>query len=235
MITCCQTKTLLEMHSLCQTMSPLPDPRTVQMIKKIRNAMMVQYLPKVAIYSEVIEPKARARGTDQPFPDVLNTPIAEFSFGRKYIWASYKQKGLRFLTESEIEEHHRELRNFVKKIRKKYKENIYDNTPGLPVYDDEDGNSLTWAQVEAAQGSPVDGFLELEVVKDESSMMRQVFQCRDCDGVTHRIAAYNNSRKIPGITLGKRFSWGLPRFHYFMDGSSGGRIEEEDLAHIIVA
>jgi hypothetical protein len=234
MITGCQTKTLLEMHNLCQTMSPTPDPRTVQMIKKIRNAMLMQYLPKVAIYSEMIEPKARAKGTDHAFPDVLNPLIAEFSFGRKYIWASNKRKGLRFLTESELEEHHRQLRNIVAPLRKMFKDNIYDNTPGVPVFDDDEEEApLTWAQVEQAQGLPVAGVLELEVVKDESSMMRQVFQCRDSDGVTHRVAAYNNSRKIPGVTLGKRFQWESPRFHYFMDGSSGGRIEEDDLVNII--
>jgi hypothetical protein len=230
MITGCQTQVLLKMYTLCQTMSPPPDPRTVQMIKKIRNAMLIQYLPRVAIYAEMIEPKARAKGTDQTFPDVLNTLIAEFTFGRKYIWASYKQKGLRFLTESEIEEQHRDLRKHISPLRRLNKENIFDNTPGVPVYDDDEA-LLTWAQVEQAQGLPVDGMLELEVVKDESSMMRQVFQCQDIDGVTHRV--YNNSRtKIPDLTVGKIFQWRSPRFHYFADGGSGGRIEEDDLVNI---
>jgi hypothetical protein len=135
MITGCQAKTLLEIYYLCQTMSPAPDERTVQMIKNIRNAMLEQYLPKVAIYSEVIEPKARAKGTDQAFPDVLNTLIAEFTFGQKYIWASGKRKGLHFLTESELEEQHRFVRSIVGSLLKKHKENIYDTTPGVPVYD----------------------------------------------------------------------------------------------------
>jgi hypothetical protein len=233
MITGCQTKILLEMYYLCQTMSPPPDERTVQMIKKIRNAMLVQYLPKVAIYSEMMEPKARAKGTDQSFPDVLNPLIAEFSFGHKYIWASDKRKGLRFLTESEIEQQHRMLRYQTAPLRKMYKENVYDNTPGVPVYDDDEA-SLTWAQVERKQGQPADGFLDLEVVKDESSMERQVFQCRDCDGVTRRVAAYTSSGRIPGLSLGTKFSWGLPHIHYFMDGSIGGRIEDEDLMNFLL-
>jgi hypothetical protein len=101
MITGCQTKTLLKMYQLCQTMSPPPDMRTTQMIKKIRNAMIVQYLPKVAIYGEIVEPRAREQGIDQPLPEVLNSIIAEFSFEPKYVWASIfpSRKGLQFLTD----------------------------------------------------------------------------------------------------------------------------------------
>jgi hypothetical protein len=238
MITGCQTKTLLEMYSLCQTMLPPPDERTVQMIKKIRNAMLVQFLPKVAIYAEVIEPKARAKGTDQTFPEVLNPLIAEFSFGQKYIWASNDQsrKGLRFLTEAAIEEQHRSSRSLTRPLRKKHpKTNIYDDTPSVPVYDDDeddDGDitrTLTWAQVEEAKGSPVNGFLVLAVVEDESSTTRQVFQCRDSDGETRRVVVHTNSGRVPGLTLWSQFAWQFPRLHYFEDGSSGGRIEEIDL------
>ncbi len=39
----------------------------------------------------------------------------------------------------------------------------------------------------------------------------------------------------PGLALGKVLRWRKPRFHYFMDGSSGARIEDEDVANITVS
>jgi len=93
---------------------------------------------------------------------------------------------------------------------------------------------LTWDQVEAhGAGLPADGTLEVKAIKDES-MMRQVFQCKDRVGMCRRIAAYTNSREIPGLRVGATVKWKNPRFHYFMDGSSGARIEEEDLQNIVV-
>mmetsp|Transcript_7924 Transcript_7924/g.17680 ORF Transcript_7924/g.17680 Transcript_7924/m.17680 type:complete len:324 (+) Transcript_7924:270-1241(+) len=92
---------------------------------------------------------------------------------------------------------------------------------------------LTWAQVEAHEGNPAKGTLEVKVIKDES-MMRQVFQCKDRIGSCRRIAAYTDSRKIEGLRVGSTLRWKNPRFHYFMDGSSGARIEEEDLEFITV-
>jgi hypothetical protein len=94
--------------------------------------------------------------------------------------------------------------------------------------------SLTWEQVEAHQGQPAKGKLQVRAIKDES-MMRQVFQCRDRVGMCRRIAAYTDSRRIPGLKVGATLTWKNPRFHYFMDGSSGARIEEEDLSNVTVA
>ncbi|CAB9519791.1 expressed unknown protein [Seminavis robusta] len=94
--------------------------------------------------------------------------------------------------------------------------------------------TLTWAQVEAHQGRPVDGkTLEVRVMQDES-MMRQVFQCKDRTGQIERVTAYTNSRRIPGMKPGVILRWKNPRFHCFMDGSRGARIEEEDLANVTV-
>ena len=91
---------------------------------------------------------------------------------------------------------------------------------------------LTWAQVEAHEGAPVTGMkLEVRVMLDES-MMRQVVSCKDRVGAVRRIAAYTNSSSIPGLKVDSIIRWKNPRFHYFMDGSSGGRIEEEDLPNI---
>lgn len=93
---------------------------------------------------------------------------------------------------------------------------------------------LTWEQVEAYQSTPATGeTLEVKAIKDES-MMRQVFQCKDRVGVCRRIAAYTDSRQIPGLRVGATVKWKNPRFHYFMDGSSGARIEEDDLKDITV-
>eukprot|EP00536_Pseudo-nitzschia_multiseries_P003487 jgi/Psemu1/236739/estExt_Genewise1.C_540036 len=95
------------------------------------------------------------------------------------------------------------------------------------------GLTLTWDQVEAHGGAPARGVLEVRAIMDES-MMRQVFQCKDRVGMCRRIAAYTNSRGIPGLRVGATVQWKNPRFHYFMDGSSGARIEEEDLENVTV-
>lgn len=92
--------------------------------------------------------------------------------------------------------------------------------------------NLTWDQVEAHQGAPVQGrTLEVKAMLDES-MMRQVFSCKDRAGVVRRVAAYTDSRSIPGLKQGSILCLKNPRFHYFSDGSSGVRIEEEDLPNI---
>jgi hypothetical protein len=93
---------------------------------------------------------------------------------------------------------------------------------------------LTWDQVEAHGGNPSPGKLEIKAIKNESFMMRQVFRCKDRTGMCHRIAAYTDSRAIPGLRVGATITWKYPRFHYFMDGSTGARIEEHDLHNITV-
>lgn len=93
---------------------------------------------------------------------------------------------------------------------------------------------LSWEQVEAHGGLPVEGkTLQVRAMVDES-MMRQVYQCKDRLGVVHRVAAYTNSRGIPGLKQGAVLKWKNPKFHYFMDGSKGARIEEEDLVNVTV-
>ena len=75
---------------------------------------------------------------------------------------------------------------------------------------------LTWEQVEAFGGMPADGTLEVQAIKDKS-MMRQVLQCKDWAGICRCIAAYTDSRDIPGFKVGATLKWKKPRFHYFMD------------------
>ena len=108
-------------------------------------------------------------------------------------------------------------------------------TTCVPI--DKEPRSLpqTWEQVESHGGAPVEGkSLEVRAILDES-MTRQVFQCKDRVGVVKRIAAYTNDRKIPGLQQGSTIRWKNPRFHYFMDGSSGARIEEEDLSNLKIS
>lgn len=94
--------------------------------------------------------------------------------------------------------------------------------------------ALSWDELEAFGGRPAEGkILEVRAMLDES-MSRQVFQCKDRVGKVRRIAAYNNSRRIPGLQQGSIIKWKNPRFHYFMDGSSGARIEEDDLVNVTV-
>jgi hypothetical protein len=93
---------------------------------------------------------------------------------------------------------------------------------------------LTWDEVEAHDGAPVIGkTLEFRAMLDES-VTRQVFSCKDRAGKVRRVAAYTNSRNIPSMQQGSIVRWKNPRFHWFMDGSSGARIEEEDLEDVTV-
>ncbi|KAG7349425.1 MYND finger domain containing protein [Nitzschia inconspicua] len=102
----------------------------------------------------------------------------------------------------------------------------------VPVEKEPKSLPLTWDQVEAHRCAPVMGkTLEVRAILDEGAM-RQVMPCKDRNGVVRRVAAYNNSRSIPGLRVGSLLRWKNPRFHYFMDGSSGARIEEADLKNI---
>lgn len=93
---------------------------------------------------------------------------------------------------------------------------------------------LTWDQVQANGNVHFKGrTLEVRAILDES-MTRQVFQCKDRVGTIRRVAAYTHSRAIPGLQQGSILRWKNPRYHYFMDGSSGARIEEDDLKNVTI-
>ena len=66
----------------------------------------------------------------------------------------------------------------------------------------------------------------------DESMMRPVFGCKDRTGVVRRVAVYTTSRSLPGLRTGAVLRWKNPHFNYFGDGSSGARIEDEDVANI---
>lgn len=92
---------------------------------------------------------------------------------------------------------------------------------------------LTWEQLEALQGQTAEGqTIELRVIIDEHYPMRRVVYCKDRNDVLKRVAVYTDSKRIPGLQPGAILKWKNPRFHYFMDGSSGARIEQDDLVNI---
>lgn len=89
---------------------------------------------------------------------------------------------------------------------------------------------LTWKQLEEfqiAQGER----LEVRFMEQEPGL-RQIAVCKDRVGLAKRVAAYTESRRIPGFVPGKVMVWKTPRFHSFADESSGARIEESDLVNI---
>ena len=94
---------------------------------------------------------------------------------------------------------------------------------------------ITWKQLEALGGRTAAGeILEVRVVGC-SRIIRMVMDCKDRDGTVRRIAAYTDSRTIPDVKEGCILRWHNPRFHRFMDGSSGARIEEDDLTGIQIS
>lgn len=93
---------------------------------------------------------------------------------------------------------------------------------------------MTWEQVEAHGGAPAaNETLEVRVILDES-VMRQVVTAKDRVGVVRRVAAYTKDRNSPDLQVGSILRWKNPRYHYFMDGSSGARIELEDLKDVTI-
>jgi len=94
---------------------------------------------------------------------------------------------------------------------------------------------LTWEQLEAFGGLPAEGeVLEVRVMS-VMAITRQVIECKDRVGVVRTIAAYNDYGAFPGVAAGKILRWEDPRFHYFIDGNCGARIEEEDMVNVTIS
>lgn len=92
--------------------------------------------------------------------------------------------------------------------------------------------ALTWTQLESYGSLAAGGkYLEVKFVHPEAGL-RLVAQCRDAVGDYRRVAAYTSSCNIPNFVPGKTLRWRNPRYHYFMDGTGGVRIEDEDLEDI---
>lgn len=91
---------------------------------------------------------------------------------------------------------------------------------------------LSWQQLEEYGGMPARGkTLEVTFVRREPGL-RLVALCRDSKGDFRRVAAYTTTRNIDGFVPGMTLRWKNPRYHYFLDGSGGARIENEDLKDV---
>lgn len=91
---------------------------------------------------------------------------------------------------------------------------------------------LTFAQLQEfqiAQGEE----LEVRFIQQEPGS-RLIALSKDRTGVTKRVVAYTKSGDIPGYQPGTIMRWQNPRIHCFEDGSSGVRIEEDDLQNIVI-
>ncbi|KAK9816678.1 hypothetical protein WJX72_003583 [[Myrmecia] bisecta] len=111
------------------------------------------------------------------------------------------------------------------------------NTPTGARARSEARTPTTWAKLEALGGMPATGkTLELRIMSEPIPFLRYSFDGKDRKGDVRRVAFYldNGTAPPPALALGKVFRWRNPSFHQFMDGSTGARIEDEDLVNITV-
>ena len=73
--------------------------------------------------------------------------------------------------------------------------------------------------------------LEVRAMVD-NSFMRQVFECKDRAGIVKNIAIYTDDGQLEGLASGSIVRWKNPRFHHFLDGSTGARVENGDVPNI---
>ena len=94
---------------------------------------------------------------------------------------------------------------------------------------------MTWDQLQELTSldpcGAVGQIIELKVTKKGEHPCRQSAYFADRVGCTHKITSYADSN-IPGFNLSQTWRWKNPRFHYFVDGQIGARIEEGDIANI---
>ncbi|KAG7671948.1 hypothetical protein Ndes2526B_g07115 [Nannochloris sp. 'desiccata'] len=92
----------------------------------------------------------------------------------------------------------------------------------------------SWRELEALQGNIAESkILELRILSQPIPFFRHSFEGKDHRNDVHTVAFYS-SRVPPGMALGKVMRWKDPHFHFFMNGSKGARIEDEDLDNITI-
>mmetsp|Transcript_34443 Transcript_34443/g.86556 ORF Transcript_34443/g.86556 Transcript_34443/m.86556 type:complete len:268 (-) Transcript_34443:525-1328(-) len=122
------------------------------------------------------------------------------------------------------------------------------------------GNIVTWKALEslggqqargnwlAAQGSSYVGpalqatgsLLEVRIMsapmrrRDPRFHTRSTVEAKDKEGNVGTIVFYSTSPPA-GLAQGKVLRWHHPRFHYFMSGQTGARIEDEDIPNITIS
>jgi MYND finger len=99
------------------------------------------------------------------------------------------------------------------------------------------GKVITWDSLERLGGGTAVGrVLELRVM-NEPSFIRHIFNGKDRSGKVLLVAFYLDAGTSPpaGLRQGAVLRWKTPHFHWFIDGQSGARIEDEDLCNITVS
>ena len=95
-------------------------------------------------------------------------------------------------------------------------------------------NVIGWRELETLAGDETkDKVLEVRILSQPLPFLRHSFDGKDNRGVVYRVGFYSDEVP-PGMALGKVMRWKSPRLHYFMDGSKGARIEDEDVANITI-
>jgi MYND finger len=99
------------------------------------------------------------------------------------------------------------------------------------------GKVITWDSLEQLGGGTAVGrVLELRVM-NEPFFVRHTFNGKDKSGKVLMVAFYLDAGTSPpaGLKQGAVMRWKNPHIHYFMDGQTGARIEDEDLPNITVS
>lgn len=93
---------------------------------------------------------------------------------------------------------------------------------------------MSWSQLEELGGTTASGkTLELRIMSPPIPFLRHSFDGKDRKDDVRRVAFYCN-RPPPVLALGKVMRWRNPHFHQFIDGTTGARIEDEDVANITI-
>jgi hypothetical protein len=95
---------------------------------------------------------------------------------------------------------------------------------------------MSWKDLARLEGREAEGqVLEVRIMSQPlPPFMRSCVDAKDKRGDVCTIAFYTRSPPA-GLAQGKVLRWRNPRFHYFMSGQTGARIEDEDLPNITIA
>eukprot|EP00741_Cyanophora_paradoxa_P012151 tig00020603_g11739.t1 len=98
------------------------------------------------------------------------------------------------------------------------------------------GPALTWAAVMEAEGKPVRGVLELRARGPAHfHLSRALVRAEDSTHEVGLLAFYLDGPQPPGLSRlapGSRIRLYNPRFHWFLDGQWGARIEDDALPYV---
>lgn len=97
---------------------------------------------------------------------------------------------------------------------------------------------VSWRELERLGGLGLEAegqVLEVRIMSQPMPhFMRSCVNAQDKRGDQHTIAFYTQSPPS-GLAQGRVLRWRNPRFHYFLSGQTGSRVEDEDLPNITIA